>query len=430
MSKPEVEKARTIESVVKDGLCTGCGTCAGLCPLSAIDMVINESKGIYVPRLDEVTCNRCGFCFEVCPGHAVDFRQLNQDIFGKQPEDIRLGNFLNCYVGHATDYDIRYNSASGGLVTALLIFALEQGIIDGALVTRMREDKPLEPQPFIARTREEIISAAKSKYCPVPANIALKEILKAKDGERFAVVGLPCHIHGIRKAEAINKKLKERIVLHIGLVCSNSNNLHLTEFILWRYGIKKESVAHLDYRGEGWPGYMTIYFTNGTRKLIPYHEYIKFHAFGLFTPRRCTICYDTTSELADISCGDAWGFPELAQDKVGRSLATARNEMAEALLQKATLAEKIVLETIDHRQAYAGNKRANLEAKFFLNRLMRKSIPTYQIELGRPKFTAYPYYLVLFTNMYVSSKKYLWRIIEPMSGFEKVILKPLVKPSF
>jgi coenzyme F420 hydrogenase subunit beta len=47
-------------------------------------------------------------------------------------------------------------------------FALEEGIIDGALVTRMKKDRPLEPEPFIARTREEIIEASKSKYCGVP----------------------------------------------------------------------------------------------------------------------------------------------------------------------------------------------------------------------------------------------------------------------
>ena len=35
----------------------------------------------------------------------------------------------------------------------------------------MKKDNPLEPEPFIARTREEIIEASKSKYCPVPANI-------------------------------------------------------------------------------------------------------------------------------------------------------------------------------------------------------------------------------------------------------------------
>ena len=45
--------------------------------------------------------------------------------------------------------------------------------------------------PLSFRIKEEIISASKSKYCPVPANIVLKEILKDKECEKFAVVWLP-----------------------------------------------------------------------------------------------------------------------------------------------------------------------------------------------------------------------------------------------
>ncbi|GAI03623.1 unnamed protein product, partial [marine sediment metagenome] len=221
---------KTISKVVETGLCTGCGTCAGICPQQCIAMVEDTSKGIYLPQLEREKCNECGVCLKVCPGHEVDFKALNLEIFGKEPEDILLGNYLNCYTGHATDYDIRYNSASGGLVTALLIFALEQGLIDGALVTKMRENNPLEPQSFIARTAEEIISAAKSKYCPVPANIALKQLLKEEG--MFAVVGLPCHIHGVRKAELVNSKLKEKVALRLGLFCSQTPSFFATEYIL------------------------------------------------------------------------------------------------------------------------------------------------------------------------------------------------------
>ena len=140
----------------------------------------------------------------------LSYREEGSDV----SNNIHIGNYLKCYLGHSTDYDIRFNSSSGGLITQLLIFALEEGIITGALVTRMKKDKPLEPEPFIARTKKEILDAMGSKYCPVPANIALKEILKSKEGEKFAVVGLACHIHGIRKAEQIYASLKKKIILH------------------------------------------------------------------------------------------------------------------------------------------------------------------------------------------------------------------------
>lgn len=133
---------------------------------------------------------------------------------------------------------IRYNSSSGGLITQLLIFALEECIIDGAQVTRMKNDNPLEPEPFIARTKEDIIGASTSKYCPVPANIALKEIIDSKKGEKFAVVGLPCHMHAIRKAEQINKKLSEKTVLHVGIFCGHSSNFLGTKLWLDKFRIK------------------------------------------------------------------------------------------------------------------------------------------------------------------------------------------------
>lgn len=322
----EMKSEGTISSVVEDNLCTGCGTCVALCPNEAIRMVIDEKKGIYVPELDEGKCNNCGICFKVCPGHEVDFKGLNLEIFGTEPEDILIGNYLNCYTGHATDYDIRYNSSSGGLVTALLIHALEGGIIDGALVTRMKKNNPLEPEPFIARTKEAIISASKSKYCPVPANIALKEILESEEGERFAVVGLPCHINGIRKAEQINKTLKEKISLHIGIFCGHSSNFLGTEFLLSRSRIKKEDVKNLSYRGGGWPGSLKIRLQR-SEMLMPYPDWWN-SSFGLyfFAPTRCLLCSDGVCELADISFGDAW-LPELSDDKIGKSIIISKRGM-------------------------------------------------------------------------------------------------------
>jgi coenzyme F420 hydrogenase subunit beta len=242
-----METFKNISYIVKNGLCTGCGTCEALCPAEAIKLLIDKNKGVFIPQLVKDKCNKCGICLKVCPGHEVDFKELNLEIFGKEPENLLIGNYINCYVGHTNDNNIRYNSSSGGLVTAILIFALEKGLIDGALVTRMRKDKPLEPEPFIARTREEVIEASKSKYCPVPANIALREIMEVEG--KYAVVGLPCHIHGLRKAQRINKKLRERIVLHLGIFCNHAPNFWGTKLLLHRLKIKEDEVIKLDYRG-------------------------------------------------------------------------------------------------------------------------------------------------------------------------------------
>jgi coenzyme F420 hydrogenase subunit beta len=62
----------TIDSIVGEGLCTGCGTCIGVCPKEAITLTNNKAKGIYLPKRDREKCNLCGVCYAVCPGYSVD----------------------------------------------------------------------------------------------------------------------------------------------------------------------------------------------------------------------------------------------------------------------------------------------------------------------------------------------------------------------
>jgi coenzyme F420 hydrogenase subunit beta len=320
----------------------------------------------------------------------VDFDELNRSIFGHLPRNISLGCYLACYIGHATDHDVRYNSASGGLVTALLIFALEEHLIDGALVTRMSKDRPLEAEPFIARTKEEIKDAAKSKYCPVPANVALTEILQSQG--KYAVVGLPCHIHGIRKAEECSEVLRERVVLHIGIACSLGWRFQATEKLLQGLGIQTEDVERLDYRGAGWPGRMMIQLRNGREKAIPLGEY--YTQLAPFPVTRCTLCSDHFGELADVSCGDAWVPEVMESDKIGSSFVICRTEKAEQLLKSATSKGKLELSElgIDEVLASQNNavfKKKSLLARMTLFRMVGKKVPAYRQELRKPELSDY-----------------------------------------
>lgn len=411
-----VNERSVIESmskVIKGDLCTGCGTCVGICPNDAVQMVRDASKGIYLPHLDKAKCNECGLCLKACPGQEVDFRGLNLEVFGREAEDILLGNYLDCYVGHAEDYDIRFNSASGGLVTALLIFALEQGVIDGALVTNMSQENPLEPQPFIARTKGGIIAAARSKYCPVPANIALKEILRQNG--KFAVVGLPCHIQGIRKGEQVSAELTERIVLHFGLVCHHAPTFLATEYLFRSLGIPKEQVTQIRYRGDGWPGRMTIAGKGSTKTLPLFSELYQGGLFQrFFYPLRCTTCLDKVSQLADISFMDAW-LPELSEHRIGESLIVSRSQMGQELIQSAQATEVIEINEVSRDKVMQSQSLAlesrQRSAGLSLRKQLRKAVPVYYRRLPRARLADYLQAALLYMQIAISRRRHLWFLV-------------------
>jgi coenzyme F420 hydrogenase subunit beta len=400
-----------IEEIKDRGLCKGCGICAGICPSDAL-CIQRDSLGSYRPFLDVSKCKKCGLCTSVCPAVSLDLNKLNELIFGKVPDNAFLGNFTNFYVGYSTNSKMRWDCASGGLVTSLLVFALEEGIIDGALVTRMRRDRPLETEAIIARSKDEIISGSKSKYCPVSFDTAIKKIIGSH--ERFAIVGLPCHMQGIRKAEMIDPKLRKKIVLHFGLFCSHIMSFLGTEILLQRLGVRKEDVTNLEYRGGGWPGRMLITLKDGREKIIPFSDYSS-HMLGsfFFTPLGCMSCKDATNELSDISFGDAW-LPELRNDRMGKSIVITRTEVGEKFIREATHAKKIATVQISEQKVLQSQwglleKKTKLAARKFALKLLGCETTNSQNLRFRIKDVLFA--ILTYLNLYVSTGNHLQTLL-------------------
>jgi coenzyme F420 hydrogenase subunit beta len=408
-----------IVNVYPQGLCTGCGTCASACPTSAIEIIRDERRGTYAPQLDDKRCNQCGLCLEACPGLSVDFNELNLRIFGKEPEESWLGNYIGLYVGHASDDEVRRKSSSGGLVTALLLFALEEGIIQGAIVTRMSQHKPLEPEVILARTKEEIISARGSKYCPVTTNVRLRHILN--ENGKFAIVGLPCHIHGARKYELHSEELQSKLLLRLGLMCSNSTTFLGTEYFLKKHGIREDDIERLDYRGEGWlqDYHMIVHLKNGGRRIIPRTGVLFNSSYHRdFAVPRCLLCCDQTCELADISFGDP-RLPDLMGDKLGKSLIVSRTPLGEEILQKALSKGTIELtERLSVERFFQGQNiyfKRGFTARLTLRRTFGRPVPRYNTaKLKQPnKLSYYLHFLLFCLPSYISHRRYLWPLIYP-----------------
>jgi len=149
------------EEVVDSGLCTGCGTCVGVCAARAISMDYEADEP--VPILTG-KCINCGICYDVCPGKYIPLPELDKDFLGKVRdfEVVHLGVYKCCSRGYAKDEDIRSLSSSGGMISSLLICALEEKIIDAVILSGWRKDKPWRCEPYIATTPEEVMKALRS----------------------------------------------------------------------------------------------------------------------------------------------------------------------------------------------------------------------------------------------------------------------------
>jgi len=420
-----MNEPQNVKYVVKNGLCVSCGVCEAACPRKAIRMLYNEDRGMVFPMVDEKMCNRCGICLDVCYGFKVD-HELNLRLFHNLPNSI-VGNYIGSYIGFANDRVLRFNSTSGGVVTALLIYALEERLIDGAIVTRMEAGNPPRAKPFIATTTKEILSATGAKYSPVPLAECLETL---ENGKRYAVVGLPCHIYGIRKLAESSPKIRNSIHLYLGILCGGMPSYLGTQYLLRVYSTEKQHVRRLEYRGGGWPGRLFIQSeSSGQQKEIsvPYPEYWQ-GTFGYFQPYRCTVCHDGFNEFSDISCGDAWLPDIIRKDKEGTSLIITRTEMGEHLLREAFQKGRIQITPIESQdvirsqQGLIQSKNLTLKARVNLSKIIRRKLPTFDLTRTPPTSrTSYLSAIELYVGNTMASRKGLWWLFDTYLSLRRTI---------
>ena len=358
-------------------------------------MTLCGVAGLYVPVIAPNLCTNCGLCLAVCPTAEVDFvehianrslpasganqQELDLQVFGQVRSDgeadVLLGIRRKSYLGYAMDEELRWQASSGGLISALLIYALQEGLIDGALVTGI-DSKTQLPKSFVARSPQEILEAMGSKYCVVPVNEALRTILE-NDG-RYAVVCLPCQLHGLLKAQRWNRKLHDRVVYTLALVCSGTVGERGTHLL--RESLELDASTPGRYRGNGWPGQFQAASSN-TQRYIPFNDY--FLLIRTYTPPYCFICWDTAGEFSDLSFGDAW-LPEfIDQDQQGTSMVIARTERGQALLDKALAHRVVSLKEITDSDVLRArgawkSKKQHRSFKLFISRLWYHSQPDFQ----------------------------------------------------
>lgn len=365
------------EEIIEVGLCVHCGTCAGVCPLSSVEM--HEPLERCLPVLAG-PCNDCGLCYWACPGREVPFPTLNRQIFGDENPPA-IGFYRRTFLAHAADLEVRLTGGSGGVVTALLVEALRAGRADGAVVVGSNPVRPWMPQVRIATDEMAIRAAAQSKYVIAPVNAILQEA-RSFPG-RLIVVALPCQVHGLRKLQGIEPALVRNIACIVGLYCGNTLYFEATRSLLRRLGVHDyRAIRRLQYRAGAWPGGFEVELKSGRRLTV------RKSAFNYLTPfytvERCWLCIDLCNELADISVGDGWAREGTGPD--GWSVVIVRTDRGQALLEmarKSLVLEEIAPENVARMHAHGlSNKKAGAFLRMrYLGR--RRPVPGYGLNPPR-----------------------------------------------
>src|SRR5659263_635862 len=125
------------------------------------------------------------------------------------------------FYGKATDQATQEQGECGGAVTAILTAALEQNLVDGALVIK-RSESIYDGFPFFATTKEEIAEASGSLHCaPTLSAKVIKNCLYAARDTRVAVTCKPCDARAIVEMGKRNQLNMDNVYM-VGVNCAGT----------------------------------------------------------------------------------------------------------------------------------------------------------------------------------------------------------------
>ncbi|MDI6702574.1 coenzyme F420 hydrogenase subunit beta [Methanothermobacter wolfeii] len=231
-----------------------------------------------------------------------------------------LGTYKEIVSARSTDREIQKLAQDGGIVTGLLAYALDEKIIEGAVVAGPGEEF-WKPQPMVAMTSDELKAAAGTKYTFSPNVMMLKKAVRQYGIEKLGTVAIPCQTMGIRKTQTYPfgvRFLADKIKLLVGIYCmENFPYTSLQTFICEKLGISMELVEKMDIgKGKFWV------YTQDDVLTLPLKETHGYEQAG------CKICKDYVAELADVSTGSV-GSPD------GWSTVITRTDAGDSIFKQA-----------------------------------------------------------------------------------------------
>tara|TARA_B100000787_G_scaffold164770_1_gene147863 strand:- start:6175 stop:8010 length:1836 start_codon:yes stop_codon:yes gene_type:complete len=354
-SKREVKKMnnnnnnipKVIDIVVNNDLCIGCGMCVYKCPSKALEMGWNEN-GFLVPSIID-DCDSNGDCLSVCPFNPFPKKEVKteDELAEKYLPDTnqfhkKIGKYNNIYAGYSNEF--RLSSSSGGLATYVCAELLEKKIVHHIFSIKETSKPNTHYEYSVSSNKTDLLIASKTRYFPVTLATVLKEIDKLEG--TIAIVGVACFIKSIRLAQHSDPKLKEKITFLIGIICGGVKSRFFTEYLASKMDIKVANIQKPQFRKKDITSTANDYsFTcsdmDQEEKAIRMKTVGDMWGTGLFKANACDFCDDVTTELADISLGDAWLDPYY-KDGSGTNVVVTRSLIAENLIKEGITNKDLV----------------------------------------------------------------------------------------
>ena len=382
-AKPERWTAQWKElkaEVIDTDLCTGCAGCVISCPHDVIGY--DHQQGGYRPfhledELGPDDCTHgvkgCTTCTRACPRFRAWEFQANEHLFDRDrnPDEV-AGIYSDIMLTRASDAMVHQMGQDGGLVSAILLWAIEHDYIDAALVSFLEggaDSGSWKAVPGVAANRDEILAAAGSRYTYSANTLAIDEALAAGHS-RLALVGMSCQssvppVMWSRKVGKISKP----IIFNLGLLCSKTfDDAIFEELFEAKYRLRRADIVKMNIKGV-----FQIWTKDGA-----YHE-INLKECHAWTREGCTHCPDFAAEHADISTGG------IGKDN-DWTLTIVRTELGREIMQRMVADGSVIARPADEDPAAIALMRKLAEKS--RSRWPHWAEPSVRVGLPEPKVKA------------------------------------------
>ena len=279
-----------VSDVIQRDLCIGCGMCMDICPY--FKTYKGKSAMLFPCTLEQGRCNAH------CPKTEVDLDGLSRFYWDTSYDGRPLGHYKQILAAKAGNL-VKADFQGGGTVSALIGFALETDLVDGAILTG---SDGIEPEARLVKQPDQVAASAGSKFIAAPTLSALNQA--AKGGERrLAVVGTPCQMTAVaqmRMNPLAREDFEDPVALTVGVFCNWAlDNRQLTAYLSAR--MDTSEITGMDIPPP--PAEVLVV------KTVAGEERFLLKEIRKLIPHTCFICIDMTAEWTDVSVGMYEGRP-------------------------------------------------------------------------------------------------------------------------